>query len=983
MKRLLPRFILALLFLTPLALAAEPFFVDLAPVANSGLEDDGVPDNNKGGWTDEGINDLFIFPPIPAGEVTRNGYRFRLLDPSKNGGKAILVLKGERRGRDYPAAATLAVPSVKGPFVYFLQNAAASVPSVSKEEVVATCAVKYADGSSAEIPMRDGIEIRQWWTGSWWDNHGAESWPIFMGQNLYTQKYSKYIGVWATQWKNPNPDRPITALEYRSAGKAVPALFAVTITDEDWFVSPRIKEDFKRPDGVPSGYFDGKLAQENRLIFEEMVRQKLAVGMRSVEVIRPDLLAVTLDAAVSGGSGQGEEKAAAFQKPEKFLVRAEGDPTFKEGVHPAQVGRQTFKHWTGDIGSFRVNQLFWHTYYLKLPAPLRAGTAFRVEVEGLSTGMVSRIEAKLSDRETVTPVIKVNQAGYTTLATRRYAYLGWWAGDLGAVDFSTFTKFQVVREGDGKVALEGDVRPRPNPDATSGETVGEMDLSALKEPGRYFLVVPGLGRSSTFGVGAETVKAVYVAAMRGFLVQRCGCELPAKNTEFPRPACHVKSYENGHLVGGLDEKYEGGKLVPAIVPHRPDEPVREIRGGYHDAGDFDVFYFHLMAAEKTMDAYEICPTAFRDGDLNLPESGNGIPDVLDEVTWGLKLYADQQQPDGGIISGRTNDEDYGRNEWKKDGAKEFGDLPSFGNIPPCNASANLFAAVAAHSATLLQPFDAPQAAKMLERARKAYAWGKAHQTTPWERQGIAYGPVPWKRAWVLAAARLFEATGEKEYHDDFLQLFREGEAMKGTWNNEHPLPYFHWPYATSKRPGLDPVVQKACRDYILKRADGTVKNTDKWAYRMGSGRDIGGWGNLVGGGYYAGACLLAHQLTGEAKYLDAAALNADYQLGANPLSRSFITGVGARPPLHPELRGWLYAADGHPAPGIPVFGPGGGPKSLGGSYPAEVPQWRCWLDNQVSALHSEFGIEHPMGDAAMLYGALWALESAAAKDKPR
>jgi endoglucanase len=981
-KRLRAPLLAAVLPVAALA-AAEPFFVDLAPVANSPLEDDGVPDNGAGGWTDEGINDLFVYPPIPAGEVTRNGYRFRLLDPAKNGGKAILLLKGERRGRDYPAAATLAVPSVKGAYVYFLQNAAASVPSAAKEEVLAACSVKYADGSSAEVPMRDGIEIRQWWTGSWWDNHGAESWPIFMGRNLYTQKYNRYIGVWATQWKNPNPDRPIAGLEYRSAGKAVPALFAVTIADEDWFQSPRVKDDFKRPADVPEGYFDGKLAQENRLIFEEAVRRKLAAGARSLEVIRPDLLAFTLDAVVAGGAGAGEKEAAALQRPERFVVRSGEDPAFQKGERPVKVGRQSFKDWTGDIGPFRVNHLYRHTYYLQLPSALRAGAAYSVEVEGLPKEFVSRLEVRPSDRATVTPAIKVNQAGYTSLAGRRYAYLGWWAGDLGPVDYAAFGKFQVVREGDGKAVLEGEVRHRPEPDAASGERVGEMDLSALREAGRYRVVVPGLGSSPAFAVGAEAARSVYVAAMRGFLVQRCGCELPAKNTEFPRPACHVKNYESGHLVGGLDEKYENGKLVPAVVPHREGEPVREFRGGYHDAGDFDVFYFHLMAGEKAMVAYEAFPQAFKDGDLNLPESGNGVPDLLDEVAWGLKFYADTQQADGGIYSGRINDEDYGRNEWKKDGAKEFGDLPPFGNIPPCNASANLFAAVAAHYAALVQPFDAAQSGKMMERARKAYAWAKAHQTTPWEKQGIAYGPVPWKRAWALAAARLFEATGGKEYHEDFLQLFREGEAMKGDWKNEHPLPYFHWPYATSRREGVDAAVQKACLDYVLKRAEGTVKNTDKWPYRMGSGRDIGGWGNLVGGGYYGGACLLAHLATGEAKYLDAAALNADYQLGANPLSRTFITGVGARPPLHPELRPWLYAADGRPAPGIPVFGPGGGPKSLGGGYPAEVPQWRCWLDNQVSALHSEFGIEHPMGDAAMLYGALWALEARAAKGGTR
>ncbi len=54
------------------AMAAEPFFVDLSPVANTSLQNDGTE-----GWANEGVNDMFTYPPLPTGEVTRNGYRFR------------------------------------------------------------------------------------------------------------------------------------------------------------------------------------------------------------------------------------------------------------------------------------------------------------------------------------------------------------------------------------------------------------------------------------------------------------------------------------------------------------------------------------------------------------------------------------------------------------------------------------------------------------------------------------------------------------------------------------------------------------------------------------------------------------------------------------------------------------------------------------------------------------------------------------------
>ncbi len=145
---------------------------------------------------------------------------------------------------------------------------------------------------------------------------------------------------------------------------------------------------------------------------------------------------------------------------------------------------------------------------------------------------------------------------------------------------------------------------------------------------------------------------------------------------------------------------------------------------------------------------------------------------------------------------------------------------------------------------------------------------------------------------------------------------------------------------------------------------------------MGARADgAGGWGDLTGGAEHGLLCLYAWTLTGEAKYLDTASLNADYQLGCNPLGRSFITGIGSRPPEHPELRPWLYDASGHPAPGVPVYGPGGGAKSLRGAYPAAVPSWRCWLDNPTSEIHSEFDLVR-MQTTGAFYALLWSSEAA-------
>ncbi len=975
---------------------AEPKYLPLESVANSNIEDDGIADNGKGGWTDEGINDMIIYPQISFGEVIRNGYKFKIINPAENKGNSVIMLKGADRCKENPQEVSVKVPSIKSKYIYILQNSAGQIKGEPKNYLVAVYTVKYDDGTSAEMKIQDGIEIHQWWTQSWWDNSDSKSWPMFMGHNFYSLKWSQHIGLWAMQWENPNPGKAITEIKFKSEGKSVPVIWAVTFDDANYFTNPDIKADFKRPDGPPDGFFDKRIAQEQERLFKEMKSVGAVKGVRKAEIIKPDLVAITVDAVVAGGAGQGEAKAAALQKSENFTIKSSGgkDADFANGTKPEKVGRHSFKYDTVSIGTFPGNNIFWHTYYLKLPKALKSGEKYLLSVKGIPSELKSEIELECYDK-TVSPVIKTNQGAYSSKASRRYAYLGWWAGDLGPQDYSDFKKFNLVDDKTGTTVFNGDIKLRKASDAQgtkpdikessiSGENVYELDFSAFNKPGKYHIEIPGLASSSPFGIGGEEMKNCYYTTMRGFLVQRCGCELSKDVTDYPRPACHLKNYESGHLLYGVNEKYLNGKPELQEKPVKDGEPVKEFRGGYHDAGDFDVFYGHLMANSMIMTAFEFFPDAFKDGELKLPESGNRIPDILDEAEWGLKFYADTQTDEGGVYAGRGNDEDYIGKEWRNEFKKwkemnpdwkKYGDNPPYGNFFPSAGSSFTFAAVASQLSRCLKNYDAKKSEMYLSKARKAYEWAVKHQAEGYEKEGISYGRIEWKKAWVWAASELFKTTGEKQYNDEVVRLAdKKEDAFKSNWNMAHTVPFFKWAYASAKNPDVDQKVQKTLIENICKNADDVIKNNESHAYRMGNGRESGGWGNNEGGGYYGYYCLMAYMLTGEQKYLDAACINADYQLGANPLSRSFITGIGSRPPEHPELRSWLYSEKG-PAPGISVYGPGGDAKSLGGVYPAEVPLWRCWLDNRVSAMHSEFTLGSSIGESGILYAILWALEN--------
>ncbi|MEK7414335.1 MAG: glycoside hydrolase family 9 protein, partial [Planctomycetota bacterium] len=752
------------------------------------------------------------------------------------------------------------------------------------------------------------------------------------------------------------------------------------IDDQNYRETVGEKYQLAKPAEVPPGAFDSRLALERHLIRQEMRASGMIVGMRSLELIRPDLLAVTIDAAVSDGPGLDETAAKTLQNPSRFSVVTAD--TSLQPQHPAQVGRQSYLFTTADIGRFPVNPIFWHVYYLRLAEPLRSGSQISVRVSDLASGLVSALPLTFQPQTMITPTLKVNQAAYCAAASRRYAYLGWWAGDLGAVDFSSFNRFAVIDEKNGTEVLAGAITPRPattdskltpaadGSDPLSGERVFQIDLSPLK-PGRYHLLVPGLGRSWSFGVGGDDAWQLARTTLRGLLTQRCGCDLPASATSYPRPACHVNVYQHGRLVGGVNERRTDGKLVVANAALSADEPIRSFHGGYHDAGDFDLFSGHLVATARMLNSFEVQPNAWRDGDLNLPESGNGIPDLLDEAAWGLAFYADNQAEDGSVPAGRGNDEDYQNKEWIKDGGKEHGAIPRFGVFPPTRAATATFAAVAAQFARLVAPFDATKAAMYRERAERAWTWATKDGGGDYRNKGLSYARYLLPRCLAWAATELWETTSKPEYHAFVMTKRADPETWATTWQDVGELGYFQWPFARATQAGTDVGYQQELRAAIIKQADGLVALLDRPSYRMSSRTDgAGGWGNLVGGGNRGGLCLYAWFLTRDVKYLDAASLNADYQLGCNPLGRSFITGVGSRPPIHPELRPWLYDKNDLPAPGVPVYGPGGGPKSLRGSYPEAVPTWRCWLDNPVSELHSEFDLVR-MGTEAGFHALLW------------
>ena len=257
-----------------------------------------------------------------------------------------------------------------------------------------------------------------------------------------------------------------------------------------------------------------------------------------------------------------------------------------------------------------------------------------------------------SDKYLETPVIQLNQLGYSPRAVQRWAYISWW---LGANLTGNIVNFSLANfPSNAGVLLEPEnfsnpktfvigndnlgILPRSSYDIDSGSEVKQINLSALPESDTdyYRVYIPGVGVSWKTQVNELGIlKSFYVTA-RGLYHNRWGRDLQPQWTEWgPRPPDHPIIYtaelNNANGFGGF------------FSPSTPRIGKRLMTGGHHDAADYDIRPFHVYVPLWLMNAYEANPSAFNDSQLDIPESGNGIPDLLDEALYNIKGWEQLQE----------------------------------------------------------------------------------------------------------------------------------------------------------------------------------------------------------------------------------------------------------------------------------------------------------------------------------------------------
>ena len=502
--------------------------------------------------------------------------------------------------------------------------------------------------------------------------------------------------------------------------------------------------------------------------------------------------------------------------------------------------------------------------------------------------------------------IYTNQSGYFTDGTKR------------AVMVKPAEKFDVL-DSSGSVAFSGSVK-HFGFDSCSADEVYTADFSEFAEQGTFTIRTDSGEISEVFEIGAKPYDKLFDDVSKAYYFLRCGC--------------------------GLDEKHAGvykhGKCHHTKAVLWEDNSVEiEATGGWHDAGDYGRYVTAgAVALAHLLYGYLLFPNAFDKQNINIPESGNGVPDMLSECRYELEWLLKMQRADGGVYHKLTTK-----------GHAAFvipeDDKGQLYALPVSSMATADTAAVCALAYRVYKKFDSDFADKLLAAAEKAEKWLEANPDflfdNPKECTTGGYGE--WKdddnRFW--AYAELFAATADEAYYN----------KIKGALEKDIPLTHLGYgsvgglgalAYMTC---GRDDELSEGFRKAYIAEAERLAVTADKSGYGAAMAEQDYFWGSNMNLMKHAMVFAIATAF-GEKDYTAYAQKQLDVLMGVNALGISYVTGNGHYRCNYPHLR--PSSADGieECIPGMVIGGPNSRPvePTVRQYIPEGTPPMKSYVDRE-------------------------------------
>ncbi len=416
----------------------------------------------------------------------------------------------------------------------------------------------------------------------------------------------------------------------------------------------------------------------------------------------------------------------------------------------------------------------------------------------------------------------------------------------------------------------------PVTNSSASETDWYADFSAVTTEGTYYINSETCGKSDTFAIGESVYSDLTNDMVRMFYLQRCGTAV--EDETFSHPVCHTQKTVD----------YETGESM-------------DVTGGWHDAGDYGRYVTAgAKAVADLLWAYRYNPDIFTDT-VGIPESGNGVPDVLDEVRYELEWMKKMQDEETGGVHHKVTCKDFPGYV-----------MPQFETatllVTPVSSLATAdFAAVMAMASEMYAAYDETFAQDCLACAEWAWKYLENNPNLVFENPSdISTGTYADyededERFW--AAAQMYEATGEQKYIDAMNQLSSVSASFD--WSTIGGYGYLTMLNLTEEQlAGSDSAAQlvntlqrklNTSASSLQKISESNAYGTSITKYNWGSNMTISNNGFLM-------AVAGMQNDTGDQAMQNAAYDQLNYLLGTNPTGYCFVSGYGTTSPEQPHHR---------------------------------------------------------------------------------
>lgn len=510
--------------------------------------------------------------------------------------------------------------------------------------------------------------------------------------------------------------------------------------------------------------------------------------------------------------------------------------------------------------------------------------------------------------------IRLNQVGYYPQQQKLATILIMPDSTRQATSPIVLGEAQVVDAASQKVIWTGKATANPVCQWANYEA-RQVDFSAITTPGEYVLRVAG--GEQPFTIKENALRDVTIAGLKAFYLQRTGVDIEEQYAGvYARPAAHPDTHILVH--------------PSAATPQRKAGTVISSPGGWYDAGDFNKYIVNSAFTVAVMlRSYEQNPDYYKALEVNIPESGNQVPDILDEIMFNLKWMLTMQDLDGGVYHKLTN--------------------PSFeGFIMPADAkqpryvvqkstaAALDFAASMAIASRVYADIDPDFSAQAIAGAKRAFDWVMQNPAILYDQPGYSqtckpevstgmYDDEQIADEFFWAATEMYAVTGEEQYRAVAIEKMLP-DFERANWKEIGGMGVYTWLERLGQKDEDKAVVEKL-RAQFLAYVDNLVAEASATTFHTPYGvqpEDYMWGSNSEGFAENGIELLLAYRLTGDQKYLAMAQRDADYLLGTNGTGYCYVTGFGQKQVMHPHQR--LSSADGieAPLPGFLCGGPNGG-----------------------------------------------------------